>query len=607
MEENIRQGSISVNTENIFPIIKKSLYSNHEIFLRELVSNAVDATQKIKTLSSLSEFKGELGELKITISLDEENKTITISDNGIGLTADEMEKYINQVAFSGATEFVEKYQGKTELNQMIGQFGLGFYSAFMVAKEVEIHSLSWKEASEPAIWKCDGSTSFTISKGSKTTRGTDIVLHIAEDSEEFLTKFRLNEVLTKYGKFLPVNVEFDGKIINNTNPLWMRKPSDLTDEDYIKFYEELYPFAEKPLFWIHLNVDFPFTLTGILYFPKFKADFEPQKNKIQLYSNQVFITDAVEDIVPEFLRLLHGVIDSPDIPLNVSRSFLQTDSNVKKINSHITKKVADKLNDIFKADRAQYEEKWPFLDLFVKFGMLSDEKFYDKAISFLMLQDTDNKLFTVEEYLKTLEESQKNKDGKTVVIYTSNPVDQHSYISALNKKGYSVLHLGSVIDSHFVGMLENKFENVTLKRVDASPADKIIEKDEEITSVLNEDQTTQIKTLFETLIGDKKHIVKTEALSTDEQPVLIIRSEFMRRYAEMAKTSGNQMFGMPMDDMLEVVINTNHPFMTKIVKAEDQATQINYAEQAYDLALLSQGLLKGEKLTKFIERSLSMV
>lgn len=604
--EQSRKGTISVNTENIFPIIKKSLYSNHEIFLRELVSNAVDASQKIKTLASLGEFKGELGDIKVTVSIDKEAKTITVSDRGIGLTADEIEKYINQVAFSGATEFVEKYKDKAELNSMIGNFGLGFYSAFMVAKNVEIQSLAHYSDATAVHWICDGSTSFEISAGTRVERGSDVILHIAEDSEEFLDSYRLKNILTKYCKFLPVEIEFEGAVVNQTQPLWTKKPAELTDEDYQKFYEDLYPMAEKPLFWIHLNVDYPFNLTGVLYFPKLKVDFEPNKNKIHLYSRQVFITDAVEDIVPDYLRLLHGVIDSPDIPLNVSRSFLQTDGNVKKINSHISKKVADKLNELFKNDRPGFEEKWESLDLFVKYGMLSDEKFYDRAKGFCLYKNVDGQLNDWEAYQQKIEANQKDKNGNLIVLYTSDAEAQHGFIAAAQKRSYDIMVLGSVIDSHFLSFIESKLEKTQFKRVDAETIDKLIEKEETYASLLSDEQTQEAVKLFETLIANDNYQVSSAALSPDDQPVVVTRSEFIRRMNEMAATGGGGMFGGQMKEPMQVVLNTAHPYLQKLSSSTEADQRDKLARQAYDLALLSQGLLKGEALTAFIERSIDL-
>lgn len=600
-----RKGNISVNTENIFPIIKKSLYSNHEIFLRELVSNAVDATQKLNALASLGEFKGELSNMQVKISIDKENKTITIKDSGIGLTADDMEKYINQVAFSGATEFVEKYKDKADLNNIIGNFGLGFYSAFMVSTQVEIHSLSYQAGATPALWSCDGSTSFEISAGTREERGTDVILHIAEDSEEFLEPLRIKEILRKYCKFLPIEIIFEEEVINQTKPLWALKPTELKDEDYEKFYSDLYPMAEKPLFWIHLNVDYPFNLTGVLFFPKLKSDFEPAKNKIQLYSRQVFITDAVEEIVPDYLRLLHGVIDSPDIPLNVSRSFLQTDGNVKKINAHISKKVADKLFDLFKNDRTSFEEKWENLDLFVKYGMLSDDKFYERAKNFCLYQSVSGEFKIWDEYAEQIEVLQRDKDGNLIVLYASDEQGQHSFIHSAQKRNYHVLKFGSVIDSHFLSLLESKHEKTQFKRVDADTIDKLIEKEEERTSILTEDQEKTAINIFESLIENEEFKVSTSPLSPDDQPVIVTRSEFIRRMNEMAATGGGSMFGGQMKEPMQIVLNTSHPYIQKLSQSAEKDQEL-MARQAFDLALLSQGLLKGAALTAFIDRSIAM-
>jgi molecular chaperone HtpG len=601
------KGNISIHTENIFPIIKKFLYSDHEIFLRELVSNAVDATRKMQKLAAMGEFSGELGELKVNVSFDAEAKTITISDNGLGMTSEEIKKYINQIAFSGATEFVEKYKEKGDEKQIIGHFGLGFYSAFMVAENVEIVTLSYQEGAQSARWECDGSTSFEISAGTRTERGTDIILHIAEDSEEFLQKNRLQEILNKYCKFLPVAVFFEEEQVNNTAPLWTKSPSELKDEDYLAFYKELYPFSEDPLFWIHLNVDYPFELTGVLYFPKLKKDLELQKNKIQLYSRQVFITDEVKDVVPEFLMLLHGVIDSPDIPLNVSRSFLQADGNVKKINAHITKKVADKLAELFKNDRPSYEEKWSDIGVFVKYGMLSDDKFYDKAKDFCLLTNTDKKYFTVEEYKQKIAPLQTDKDNKLVMLYTSDAGKQNTYIESVQKRSYDVLAFDTVIDNHFVGMLEQKLENISLKRVDSEVADKIIEKDEKIDSVLSEEQQSAVKALFEQAINDKNKTVVVQALPTYELPVTVTLPEFMRRMRDMNGMGGGMaMFGN-MPEMLNVVVNANHSLIQKIVDAKEESEKQSLAKQVYDLGLLSHNMLSGADLTAFINRSVDMI
>ena len=591
------KGTISINTENIFPIIKKFLYSDHEIFLRELVSNAVDATQKIKKLSSIGQFDGELGDLKIKVSFDKETKTITISDKGLGMTADEIKKYINQIAFSGAKEFVEKYKDESDKTQIIGQFGLGFYSAFMVAKEVEIITKSYQDA-PAARWFSDGTTEFEISAAEKTERGTDIILHIAEDSEEFLEESKLEQVLVKYGKFLPVEIEFNEKVINNPSPIWVKTPSDLKDEDYIAFYKELYPYAEDPLFWIHLNVDYPFNLTGVLYFPKVKQDFQLNREKIQLYSRQVFITDDVKDIVPEFLQLLHVVIDSPDIPLNVSRSYLQADGNVKRINSHITKKVADKLSDLFRDDRKAFEEKWESIGLFVKYGIISDDKFFDRAKDFKLLKNTEGACFTIEEYKTKLEANQKDTDGKLVGLYANDISKQDAFISGAKKREFDVLVFDDVLDAHFINAMESKVENLTFKRVDADTFDKLIDKGLKQEVVLGEDEKKKVEETFKEFVGN--NIVQIEALPVDEIPVSIVVPEFMRRYADMSKVNGQGgMFGnMPM--MYNLVVNGNHPIIGKIAK---EGNENGLAKQLYDLALLSQGMLNGADLTQFIERS----
>ncbi|MEP0365331.1 MAG: molecular chaperone HtpG [Cyclobacteriaceae bacterium] len=625
------KGTISIHTENIFPIIKKFLYSDHEIFLRELVSNAVDATQKLKRLSSLGEYTGELGDLTVDVSFDKKKKTITISDKGIGMTADDLKKYINQIAFSGATEFVEKYKDKGDEQQIIGHFGLGFYSAFMVAKEVEIITLSHADGAEPARWICDGNTEFEITAAKKKERGTDIILHIADDSEEFLEEHRLQQILDKYSKFLPVPIRFgqkdksveDGEdkdgnkkyktvkednIVNNTNPIWTKSPSDLKDEDYLAFYKELYPMAEDPLFWIHLNVDYPFNLTGILYFPKLKKDFEFQKNHIQLYSRQVFITDEVKNIVPDFLQLLHGVIDSPDIPLNVSRSYLQADGNVKKINGYITKKVADKLAELFKKERDSYESKWSDIGVFVKYGLISEEKFEEKAKDFALVKNVEGKHFTIEEYKKHIETNQTNKDKQVVFLYTSDEDKQHGYIETAKKRSYDVLVFDGPIDSHFIGHIEQKHEGVTLKRVDSDVIDKLIDKDEKKESVLSDKEKETVETAFKSAIGDDKNTVAVEPMATDDMPVTVTLPEFMRRMKDMQAQGGGggmMMFGdMPLN--LSVAVNANHAYTKKIVAATDEAEQVKLAKQAYDWALLSQGMLSGKDLTDFINRSVDL-
>jgi len=624
------KGTISIHTENIFPIIKKFLYSDNEIFLRELVSNAVDATQKIKRLASLGQYNGELGDLRVEIAFDADKKTITISDNGLGMTADEIKKYINQIAFSGATEFVEKFKEAKDANEIIGRFGLGFYSAFMVADQVEIQTLSYQEGAEPAYWVCDGSTEFEIGEGTLAERGTEVTLHINSESEEFLSKYKLQEILDKYCKFLPVPIQFGTKpeevedgvddkgepkftsvevpnIINDTNPIWTKAPSELKDEDYLNFYKELYPFSEEPLFWIHLNVDYPFNLTGVLYFPKLKNDFELQRNKIKLYSRQVFITDEVKDIVPEFLMLLHGVIDSPDIPLNVSRSFLQADSNVKKINSYITKKVADKLSELFKADRKAYEEKWTDIGLFVKYGMVSEDKFYDKAKDFVLLTNTAKENFTLEEYKEKVEPIQTDKDGRLVYIYTNDPKKQDAFIQSANKKGYDVLLMDSPIDNHFIGHLEQKLEKTSLKRVDADVADKLINKDEQPESVLTEEQITKVKEIFDKAINKPAFKVELESLNPDELPVTVTMDEFMRRMKEMAAMGGGMGFYGNMPDNYKVIVNGNHKLISRILQDGDEGIQAQLAKQAFDLALLSQGLLTGAELTEFVNRSVNLI
>lgn len=593
-----KTGSISVNTENIFPIIKKFLYSDHEIFIRELVSNATDACQKLKTLSSLGEVKGETGDFKITVTLNEENKTLTISDNGIGMTEDEIEKYINQLAFSGAEEFVQKYKDKADAN-VIGHFGLGFYSAFMVASQVEIQTLSYKEGSTSSSWICDGSTQFTIGEGNRTERGTDIILHLAEDSLEFNSKYKISSLLTKYCKFLPVPIEFDGKIINSEKPLWLNKPNDLKEEDYIAFYQTLYPNAEAPLFWIHINVDYPFNLTGILYFPKVDSAIEAEKHKVQLYSNQVFVTDNVKEILPEFLMLLHGVIDSPDIPLNVSRSSLQSDSNVKKITTHISKKVADKLGELFKADRADFQAKWPNIDLFVKYGILSDEKFAEKAKDYCLLESTSGTYYTMPEYLEKIKPIQTDSDSKVVVLYTNNAEEQHSYVRAANSRDYEVLKLEGPLDSHFTGYLEQHNENVQCKRVDADALDKLIKSERSEISLLNEEEAKQLLNVFESANRHSDIKFSTEALSPSDALLTITESEYDRRMREMSKMNGFNMFGnLPIN--YQTVLNTNHP-KAKVLVSETAEQAKVVAEKALNLAMLSKGLLKGEDLSHFIQ------
>jgi len=624
------KGTISIHTENIFPIIKKFLYSDHEIFLRELVSNAVDATQKIKRLASIGQYNGELGDLKVEVSFDESAKTLTITDRGLGMTADEIKKYINQIAFSGAEEFVEKFKESKDANEIIGKFGMGFYSSFMVSDQVEIQTLSYQDGAEPAHWICDGSTEFEISTGTRTERGTQIILHINKDSEEFLDKQRIQGILDKYCKFLPVAIKFgtrneqqpdgedkDGKpqyksvevdnIINNTSPIWTKSPNELKDEDYLSFYKELYPFSEDPLFWIHLNVDYPFNLTGVLYFPKLKNDFEVQRNKIKLFSRQVFITDEVKDVVPEFLMLLHGVIDSPDIPLNVSRSFLQADSHVKKINSYITKKVADKLAELFKSDRKAFEDKWTDIGLFVKYGMISEEKFYDKAKDFTLLNNTKSEHFTLNEYAEKVKSHQTDKDGNTVYLYATDVTKQDAFIQSANKKEYDVLVMNSPIDTHFISQLEQKLEKTSLKRVDADVIDKLISKDDTPEHVLSKDEAEKVKGIFEKAISRPNMNVEIESLNPTEFPVIVTMDEFMRRMKDMSQMGGGMSFYGSMPDNYKVTINGNHKLISRILQTESEEEQTGLAKQAFDLALLSQGMLSGAELTEFVSRSVNYI
>ncbi len=604
----MQKGAIRVHTENIFPIIKKFLYSDHEIFLRELVSNAVDATRKLKTLSSAGEAKGELGELRIDIILDKENNTLTIADRGIGLTAEEMDKYLNQVAFSSAEEFLEKYKGENEAN-IIGHFGLGFYSAFMVSDQVEVFSKSYKENAPAARWECDGSPEYVIEDVEKADRGTSVVLHINEESQEFLEAERIRHILNRFCRFLPIPIFFEDKQINNTNPAWTKKPAELTPQDYQDFYKELYPFSEAPLFWIHLNVDYPFNLTGILYFPKIKKSFEIQKDKIQLYSNQVFVTDEVKEIVPEFLMLLHGVIDSPDIPLNVSRSYLQGDPNVRKINSHITKKVADKLEEIFKNNRKEFEEKWEDIGLFVKYGMMTDDKFQEKANKFLVMQDAASSTFyTLDEYRAATETLQKNKEGKLVVLYTTQPVEQDSYIKAAQEKSYIVVKMETLVDSAFINNMEMKWEDVTFKRVDSEIADNLVDAVETSESVLNKEEEELLKNLFEIKKPALNVKVEVKGLSAGTPPVVATRSEFMRRMKDMASMGGDGMkwYG-EMPDEVTLTVNGNHPVYKNILQESAKEKQEKMVNNLADLALLSQGLLKGSDLTNFISRSVELM
>jgi len=627
-------GKINVQAENIFPIIKKFLYSDHEIFLRELVSNAVDATQKLKTLSKIGEFKGEVGDTKVEVKINKEEKTIQIIDKGIGMSEEEVKKYLNQLAFSGAEEFLKKHEGQAE--QIIGHFGLGFYSAFMVSDHVTVETKSFKD--EPAvIWECNGDPEFKIKKSKKENRGTIITLSVSEDSLEFLETQRLRGILDKYCKFLPVEIKFGTKtesiedpsgekddkgevkkidntiddIINNPSPAWNKTPSELSTEDYEGFYNELYPMTfEKPLFNIHLNVDYPFNLTGILYFPKLSNanNLQLQKNKIQLYSNQVFITDSVEDIVPEFLTLLHGVIDSPDIPLNVSRSYLQSDGNVKKISGHITKKVADKLASMFKKDRADFEAKWDDIKIFMEYGMLTDEKFFDRAQKSFLLKDTEGKCYTFDEYKEKIKENQTNKDGKMVVLYSSNVNEQHAYIDAAKNRGYNVVEMASPLTAHLLQQLEMKLENVTFTRVDSDTIDKLVQKEEVEKHNLSEDQEKELTAIIEGVVEKEKYSVQLENLNEKDSPMMITQSEFMRRMKEQSAVGGGGMMGMGnMPDMFNLVVNANHPLISKILIETDADKKSKLAKQAADLAKLSQGLLVGSELTDFVKRSVELI
>ncbi|MEO5571709.1 MAG: molecular chaperone HtpG [Bacteroidia bacterium] len=600
-------GKINVHTENIFPIIKKFLYSDHEIFLRELVSNAVDATQKLKTLTTSGENKSEQGDLTIEVNVDKDARTITISDHGVGMTQEEVEKYINQIAFSGAEEFVNKYKEESTANPLIGHFGLGFYSSFMVSDKVELVTKSFKENGSAVKWECDGSPEYIITEADKKERGTDVTLHVNEESQEFLEIPRIETLLNKYCKFLPVSIRFNGKTINNTEPAWTKKPVDLTDADYKSFYKELYPFSEEPLFHIHLNVDYPFHLTGILYFPKMKKQLDIQKNKIQLYSNQVFVTDSVEGIVPEFLMLMHGVIDSPDIPLNVSRSYLQSDASVKKISNHITKKVADKLSDLFKNNRTDFENKWDDIGMFIKYGILTDEKFYDRAKSFFLFKNTDGKYFTIDEYKVLIELNQTDKNKKTVYIYASNPVEQHAFIAAARDRGYDVLLMEGPIDTHIINYLEQKLENSMFVRTDASTTDKLVEKENVLSSGLNDEQKKLIEPVLEKLVNKEQFHIEYENLRPEDQPVLITRPEFMRRMKDMSATGGGYEFMGTMPEHYNLIINTNHPLFIKVLLQPDVTVQQQLLKQVVDLALLAQSMLKGQELTDFINRSIGMI
>ena len=629
----IKEGQIGVTTENIFPIIKKFLYSDHEIFLREVISNAVDATQKLKTLADKGEFKGELGDLSIRVSVDKKAKTITVSDRGIGMTADEVDQYINQIALSSANEFLDKY--KSDANAIIGHFGLGFYSTFMVSKKVEVITKSYKEGEQAVKWTSEGTPEYKIEAADKTDRGTDIVMYIDSENKDFLEKEKIEYLLNKYCKFLPVPIVFgkkqdwkDGKyvdtdednVINDTNPLWKQKPAGLKDEDYLKFYRELYPMSmDEPLFWIHLNVDYPFHLTGILYFPRIKSNLDLQKNKIQLYCNQVFVTDSVEGIVPEFLTLLHGVIDSPDIPLNVSRSYLQSDSNVKKISNHITKKVADKLEELFKKDRPQYEQKWDSLKLFVQYGMLTEDKFYEKAVNFCLVKNIDDKYFTLDEYKTLIEGAQTDKNGTLVYLYANSKDDQYAHIDAAKSKGYDVLIMDGQLDIHWMGMIEQKFGKTRFVRVDSDTIDHLIQKEDvanvELTDKQKENMTEAVKSLLPT-VTKAEFDVDFKALSENDKPVQITQNEFSRRMKEMSAMQPGMAFYGEMPDMFQVVLNVNHPLIKQVInevenKEKDDmkayASENKKLKQMIDLALLSNGMLKGEALSDFIKRSIDLM
>ena len=629
MQQN---GKIGVTTENIFPIIKKFLYSDHEIFLRELVSNAVDASQKLKTYASLGEFKGELGNLSVKVKIDKDNGTLTISDNGIGMTNEEIDKYINQIAFSSANEFLDKY--KKDANSIIGHFGLGFYSSFMVSKKVEIITRSFKEGAEAVKWSCDGSPEYTIEAIEKAERGTDIILYIDDENKNFLEQGEIDKLLKKYCRFLPVPIVFgkktewkDGKsveteednIINDTNPLWTRKPADLKDEDYKKFYQELYPFSDEPMFWIHLNVDYPFKLTGVLYFPQIKSNVDMNRNKIQLYSNQVFVTDSVEGIVPEFLTLMHGVLDSPDIPLNVSRSYLQSDQNVKKISNHITKKVADRLEEIFKNDRSRFEERWDSLKIFIEYGMLTDDKFYERAQKICLLKNTDAKAFTFEEYKTLISSSQTDKDGNLIYLYASNKDEQYSYINTAKDKGYDVILFDGQLDVHMAGMLEQKFEKSKFVRVDADTIGNLIQKEDSKEVNLTDQQKEELNEVFTSQlpkIEKTDFIVDYKALDEKDQPIQITQNEFMRRMKEMSAMQTGMGFYGEMPNSYNLVLNVEHPLIKKImvdIDGKDKeavslyATQSTNIRQLIDLALLSNGMLKGEALNNFVKRNMENI
>lgn len=629
----MKTGHINVETENIFPIIKKFLYSDHEIFLRELVSNAVDASQKLKVLAKKGEYNKEIGDLKVEVILDTEAKTLTVRDYGIGMNADEIDKYINQIAFSGAEEFVKQYEGKDGAEQIIGHFGLGFYSAFMVADKVQIRSLARHDDAKAVEWESNGTTEYTIKEIDKDQRGTDIILHITEESKEFLEEQRIGQILDKYCKFLPIPVIFgttteqkddpsgekdeEGNVkkiseevpnqINNTDPLWTKMPVDLKQEDYSNFYRELYPMTfEEPLFHIHLNVDYPFNLTGILYFPKINEKVEVQRNKINLYSNQVFITDNVEEIVPEFLTLLHGVIDSPDIPLNVSRSYLQADGNVKKISAHITKKVADKLKEMFVKDREDFENKYDDLRVFVEYGILSDDKFADRAKKFSLVKNTEGKYYTIDEFTEQVKGTQTTKDDKTVFLYTNDKDAQFSFVKAAKDRGYEVLELKGPLASHWVAKMESTLDNVSFARVDADTLDNLIKKDEEIPSKLSKEDEEKLKPVFEGVVDKEKFKIQFESMSESEAPIVLTQPEFIRRMQEQQQLGGAGFMGA-FPETYNLVVNSNHSKVGAILSESDEAVKTNKAKQLADLAMLSQGMLKGEALTDFVNRSIDLI
>ena len=617
MATNSLKGKIGVTTENIFPVIKQFLYSDHEIFLRELVANAVDASQKMKALASSGDFKVELGELKVTVELDEKEKTLKITDRGIGMTEEEVDKYINQIAFSSAGEFLEKY--KDQIGSIIGHFGLGFYSAFMVSKKVTIDTLSWKEGAKAVKWSCDGSPEYSMEEGDKADRGTTITLYLDDESSEFASKGRISGLLTKYCRFMPVPVVFgkktewkDGKsveteednVINDIEPIWTKAPSELKDEDYLKFYKELYPMDDDPMFWIHLNVDYPFNLTGVLYFPKIKERMSIDKNKIQLYCNQMFVTEHVDNIVPDFLTLLHGVIDSPDIPLNVSRSYLQSDANVKKISTYITKKVADRLEEIFKEQREQYEQKWDNIKLFIEYGMLSDEKFCERAMKFTLLKNTDGKYFSIDDYRKAIEPAQTDKDKKLIFLYATDSEKQYFFIDAAKNQGYDVLLMDCELDSHFVNLLESKLENVRFARVDSDSVDKLIQKEDEVKLELSEDDKKSLDEMFKSVLPQgNEYTVEARNLGETAVPVLITQNEFMRRYREMSAMGGGMNFYGSIPESYNIIVNMQNPLVAKIWNDRAVEGDNDLLRQVVDLALLSNGMLKGKDLSDFVARS----